>query len=244
MATATRTSTNTRMRTIAHTHERPGGSSGWRRRSSPGTTHMPGRTAHGSPSEGSSRSTWSSAPGAGKTTLLEATLRPPEGPEVRLGHRRGSGDRARRRAHPRGRRPCAPAQHGDRVPPRRALRRPRARGPGSSARLHRHHRERRKPRLPRAVRPGRARQDSDPVGHRGRGQAAQVPAHVPGERRPRPQQGGPACRTFGSTWTAASPTRAASTPSSASSVSRPTTGQGLDAWCSWLLDQVEGARDR
>ena len=23
-----------------------------------------------------------------------------------------------------------------------------------------------------------------------------------------------------------------------------TTGQGLDAWCSWLLDQVEGARDR
>ncbi len=135
-----------------------------------------------------------SAPGAGKTTLLEAAL---PGPRAqgrgargrRAGqHRRGPAGRA---AHP-----GDPAQHRQRLrrrlPPRRehgphraarpAARRDRPAGGG----------ERRQPRLPGRVPDRRGREGDGLLGHRGRGQAAQVPADVPHLRAGRGQQGRPA----------------------------------------------------
>ena len=99
-----------------------------------------------------------------------------------LGHRRRPGDPARCGSH-RGRRGPGDPDH-DRVglPSRRHHGGGRAPHPRPAARLRRLHRERRQPRVPGAVRSGRNGPGRDHVGHRGRRQAAQVPAHVP--RRP------------------------------------------------------------
>ena len=140
-----------------------------------------------------------SAPGAGKTSLLEAVLETMEDVRVGVleGDVRGTQDAERiaalhtpRRAHP-GR----ADQHGSgvrgRVPPRRehgaigaAVAAARRARPARD-------RERRQPRLPGGVPHRRGRPRDGLVGDRGRGQAPQVPAHVPGVRPRRRQQDRP-----------------------------------------------------
>ena len=136
-----------------------------------------------------------SAPGAGKTALLERVVRRAAG---------RAGGRARgRRAGVDGRRPAGraaragdPAQHRPelrrRVPPRRehgALG-----AAGAAARRDRpaRDRERGQPRLPGRVQGRRGRAHHGLGGHRGRGEAAQVPAHVPRLRAGAGQQDRPA----------------------------------------------------
>jgi hydrogenase nickel incorporation protein HypB len=56
------------------------------------------------------------------------------------------------------------------------------------------------PGLPRRLRPGRGAQGGHPVGDGGRGQAHQVPGHVPRGQRDAAQQDRPAARTWTLTW--------------------------------------------
>jgi len=97
--------------------------------------------------------------------------------------RRRPADLVRRRPHPCHGRARRAGQHRQGLPPRRDDGRARTDGARPAAGKPRVHRERRQPGVPRGVRPGRGAQGGDPVGHRGRGQAAQVPRHVP-RRRP------------------------------------------------------------
>ena len=156
-----------------------------------------------------------SAPGAGKTTLLERALA--ERRDVRVGvlegDVQGSIDADRISGAPR---PGRPAQHRRRLrrrmPPRRqhgplgptraAARRPRP------AR----HRERRQPRLPGRVPGRRGRQGDGLLGHRGRGQAAQVPADVPHLRASSSSTRSTCSRTSTSTSTCCCTTSARSIP--------------------------------
>src|SRR5262249_7034335 len=124
-----------------------------------------------------------SSPGAGKTTLLECTIRD-LGAEIPLsvieGDQATLRDAARIRAagwpggadqhRPRALSRCGDAARGP-APPR----------PPDALRAD--DRDRRQPRVPGALRPRRAHEARDHVGDRGRGQAAQVPAHVPRQRR-------------------------------------------------------------
>ena len=157
-----------------------------------------------------------SAPGAGKTTLLEAVARrafPACASACSRATCRASldADRLAALAHA-GR----PAQHRlglrRRMPPRRQH------GPlgdpGAAARRDRpaDRRERRQPRLPGRVPDRRGRPRDGLLGHRGRGQAAQVPADVPRLRAGGRQQDRPARRTSTSTSTGCSTTSTRSTP--------------------------------
>ena len=156
-----------------------------------------------------------SAPGAGKTTLLEAALRELEG--VASGRARG---RRRRVAWtPTGSRPAHPgdpAQHGQRlrrrVPPRRehgALRDPVLDLDGIDLLVIEN--------VGNLVCPAEFRVGEDvramiTLGHRGRGQAAQVPADVPRLRAGRDQQDRPAAAPGLRRRSARSPTSTPSTP--------------------------------
>ena len=177
-----------------------------------------------------------SAPGAGKTSLLEAALpRPRRRPRgVLEGDVQGSMDADRIAAlHVPGR----PAQHRvrvrRRVPPRREHgplgdRRPAAGRPRPAG-----DRERRQPRLPGRVPGRRGRAGDDLLGHRGRGQAAQVPAHVPRLRAGGGEQDRPA---------AASRLRPrpllanvdAVNPEARVIQTSARTGEGVDEWGEWL----------
>ena len=75
-------------------------------------------------------------------------------------------------------------------------------------------RERRQPRLPGRVPRRRGRARDGRVGHRGRGQAAQVPAHVPHLRPRAGQQARPAAAPRGRPRASCSPTSTPSTPAS------------------------------
>ena len=95
-------------------------------------------------------------------------------------------------------------------------------------------RERRQSRLPRGVRSRRGAQGRDPVGDRGRGQAAQVPRHVPCGGPRRPEQDRPA---------AVRGLRRRRRRSAFARRVRPAiemielsakTGEGFDAWMAWL----------
>ena len=159
----------------------------------------------GSPSRRCSPSTSMSSPGSGKTTLLERT-HPRLGAELAdVGHRGRPGDDATT--------PSGSAATGGRVVQINtgagchldatmlarglaALDPPRGLGGAD--------RERRQPGLPGAVRPRRGRPGGRHVGHRGRGQAAQVPAHVPRRRRSCCSTRSTCCRTWTSTSTRAS----------------------------------------
>ena len=136
-----------------------------------------------------------SAPGAGKTALLERVVT--ELPDVRVGvlegDVQGSMDADRLAVAARA---GDPAQHRPelrrRMPPGRehgALG-----APGAAARRHRpaRDRERRQPRLPGRVQGRRGCPDHGLGGHRGGGEAAQVPAHVPRLRARAHQQDRPA----------------------------------------------------
>ena len=138
-----------------------------------------------------------SAPGSGKTTLLERTIRDlkDELPLAVL-----EGDQATANDAERIRAAGAPVVQintgagchleADMVARGVAELKP-GRGLGPP------HRECRKPRLPRALRSRRARQGRNPLRHGGRGQAAQIPAHVPRRRRDDPEQDRPpAARRF------------------------------------------------
>jgi hydrogenase nickel incorporation protein HypB len=70
-------------------------------------------------------------------------------------------------------------------------------------------RERRQPGLPGGVRPRRGAQGGDPLRHRGRGQAAQVPEHVRRQRPDAADQDRSAAAPERSTWRSASSTPAA-----------------------------------
>ena len=130
------------------------------------------------------------SPGSGKTAVLEATARVMKG--VRLGAvsadlaTDNDAQRLSKAGHP-----VEGDHHGPGVPPRRRA------GPPLAARLPLArarrvlHRERGEPRLPGHLRPGPGGERGRALRHRGRGQAAQVPGHVP-EGRPRARdEGGP-----------------------------------------------------
>ena len=136
-----------------------------------------------------------SAPGAGKTTLLERVARGLDGVRARRARGRRAGQPRRRPARGAAR-AGHPAQHRRRL--RRRVPPGREHGPlgarRAAARRHRPAggRERRQPRLPGRVPRRRGRAGDGLLGHRGRGQAAQVPADVPRLRAGAGQQDRPA----------------------------------------------------
>ena len=185
-----------------------------------------------------------SAPGAGKTTLLERALAEPlDGVRVGVleGDVQGSFD-ADRLATPA--RPGHPAQHRHRlrrrVPPRRQH------GPlgarRAAARRHRPagDRERRQPRLPGRVPGRRGRPGDGLLGHRGRGQAAQVPADVPQPASWSWSTSSTCSRTSTSTSTSCSTTSTWSTPASSGSLLSARTGEGVDELREWLAELAHG----
>ena len=153
----------------------------WRsnRRSWPRTTAPPLAIAGGFQRRGVLALNLVSSPGSGKTTLLERTLTELRGDwsiSVIEGDQATLNDAERIRATGV---PCGADQYRHRLPSGRRNGRPRARVACAAARLAVDDRERRQPRLPGAVRSWRAGAGGGAVGHRGRGQAAEVPAHVP-----------------------------------------------------------------
>ena len=84
------------------------------------------------------------------------------------------GDLARCRAYPRHGRAHASDQYRPRLSPRRAHGRPRARELAAQAQLDPVHRECRQPRLSGRLRPRRGAKSGDPLGDRGRRQAAEI----------------------------------------------------------------------
>ena len=76
----------------------------------------------------------------------------------------------------------------------------------------------------------------DLLGHRGRGQAAQVPADVPRLRARRGQQDRPARPTSTTTSTFSGTTSTASTPACRECSLSAKTGEGVEAFASWLRE--------
>ena len=136
-----------------------------------------------------------SAPGRGQDLAARAR----GGEHARRARRRARGRRAGldgRRPPRRAARAGDPAQHRPelrrRVPPRREHGALRAAGPAARRDRPARDRERGQPGLPGRVQGRRGRADHGLVGHRGRGEAAQVPAHVPRVRAGADQQDRPA----------------------------------------------------
>ena len=176
-----------------------------------------------------------SSPGSGKTTLLVRTIEALRGPlpvAVIEGDQQTSLDADRIRAT------GAPAVQintgkGCHLDAHMVGARARASSPPADGSLL-HDRERRQSRLPRGVRSGRSAQGRDPLGDRGRGQAAQVSGHVPRGGPDAHQQDRPA---------ALRELRRRRRPSRYARRVRPdlaamrvsaTTGEGFDAWIAWL----------
>ena len=133
-----------------------------------------------------------SSPGSGKTTLLVRTIEMLAGSAAGRGDRGRPADQLRRRPHPRHRRAGDPDQHRQGLPSRRRDGRDRARPPGAGRRLGADDRERRQPGLPGRLRPRRGAQGGRALGDRRRGQAAEVPRHVPRRLADAAEQGRPA----------------------------------------------------
>ena len=175
-----------------------------------------------------------SSPGSGKTTLLVKTIQALAGPAAGGGDRRRPADHAGRRPHPRHRRAGGAGQYRQGLPPRRRHGAPRA-GPARPRRRQpAAHRERRQPGLPGRLRPGRGAQGRHPVGDRGRGQAAEVPRHVPRRRPAAASTRSTCCPMCSSTSTPPSATRAACGPASRCCASRPPPARAWrPGWPGW-----------
>ena len=208
-----------------------------RTRSTP-TRRSPTPTAATSTATASRSINLMSAPGAGKTTPargLAARSRRPARRRAR-GRRAGLDGRGPPLgdAHPR-----RPDQHRQRlrrrVPPRREHGPHRAARPDARRDRPADRRERRQPRLPGRVQDRRGRQGDGHLGHRGRGQAAQVPADVPLLRARRRSTRSTCSRTSTSTSRSSSTTSTPSTRASRTMLVSAKTGEGVDAFREWLV---------
>ena len=154
-----------------------------------------------------------SAPGAGKTTLLERVARASSAACASACWRATCRASLRRRPPGAAARPGRPDQHRSglrrRVPPRRQHGALGAADAAAGRDRPAGDRERRQPRLPGRVPGRRGRPGDGLLGHRGRGQAAQVPADVPHLRAGAGQQDRPAAaprlRPRAASWTTSTP---------------------------------------
>jgi hypothetical protein len=168
-----------------------------------------------------------------------ATGRPPAGGR----DRRRPADQPRRRPHSRHRRTGTADQHRQGLPPGRGDGGNGHRTPGTCARFGADDRKRRQSGLPLGLRPGRGAQGRGAVGDGGRGQAAQVPGHVPCRFADAAEQGRPVAlpavrrrRLPGQ--------RPAHQPADPHHHGVGHHGEGMDEWLAWIEEGVRAARGR
>ncbi len=172
-----------------------------------------------------------SSPGSGKTAFLERTLTALVPTLPGRGAGRRPGDRERRRPSGPQRRAGETDRHRHGVPPRGRDGRTRAGRLAAGRARHPVHRERRQPGLSRLLRPRRDAAPGAAVGHRGRGQAAQVPDHLQHRRRRRRDQDATWPRPPAATSTRCAATSIASAPACRSSRCRRRAAWGWTPGC-------------